>query len=59
MSLIDNEEFVTETLAEIHVRQGNYAKAIKIYERLMLNIPEKKTYFASRIKYIQEKSNYS
>lgn len=59
MSLIDDEEFVTETLAEIHVRQGNYIKAIKIYERLMLNIPEKKTYFASRIKYIQEKSNYS
>ena len=59
MSLIDDDEFVTETLAEIHVRQGNYSKAIKIYERLMLNIPEKKTYFASRIKYIQEKSNYS
>jgi len=59
MSLIDDEEFVTETLAEIHVRQGNYAKAIKIYERLMVNIPEKKTFFASRIKYIKEKSNYS
>jgi len=59
MSLIDDDEFVTETLAEIHVRQGNYAKAIKIYERLILNIPEKKTYFASRIKYIKEKSNYS
>ena len=59
MSLIDDEEFVTETLAEIHVRQGNYVKAIKIYEHLMLNIPEKKTYFASRINYIKEKSNYS
>jgi len=59
MSLIDDDEFVTETLAEIHVRQGNYAKAIKIYEQLMLNIPEKKIYFASRIKYIKEKSNYS
>ena len=59
MSLIDNEEFVTETLAEIHVRQGNYPKAIKIYEKLILNFPEKKTFFASRIRFIKEKSNYT
>ena len=58
LSLIDSEEFVTETLAEIHVKQGNYPKAIKIYEKLMLKFPEKNTFFASRIRFIQEKSNY-
>ncbi len=59
MSLLDNEEFVTETLAEIHVRQGNYPKAIKIYEKLILNFPEKKTFFASRIRFIKEKITYT
>ena len=58
LSLVDNDEFVTETLAEIHVKQGNYPKAIKIYENLMLKFPEKNTFFASRIRFIQEKSNY-
>ena len=58
LSLVDNEEFVTETLAEIHVKQGNYPKAIQIYEGLMLKFPEKNTFFASRIRFIQEKSNY-
>tara|TARA_B100000900_G_scaffold395462_1_gene393877 strand:- start:344 stop:1126 length:783 start_codon:yes stop_codon:yes gene_type:complete len=46
----------TETLAEIYVKQGNYPKAIKIYEELMLSIPEKKLFFASRINYINSKT---
>ena len=58
LSLVDNEEFVTETLAEIHVKQGNYPKAIQIYEKLILKFPEKNVFFASRIRFIQEKSNY-
>ena len=58
LSLVDNEEFVTETLAEIHVKQGNYPKAIQIYEKLILKFPKKNTFFASRIRFIQEKSNY-
>jgi len=59
LSIIDNEEFVSETLAEIHVKQGNYPKAIKIYDKLILNYPEKKVFFASRIRYIKEKINYT
>ena len=43
-------------LAEIFVKQGNYPKAIKIYEQLMLSIPEKKLFFASRINYIKQKT---
>ena len=56
LSLVDNEELVTETLAEIHIKQGNYPKAIKIYQQLMLKNPEKKAFFASRINYINLKT---
>ena len=51
-SLVDNLDFVSETLAEIYFRQDNPKKAIKIYEQLMLKVPEKKLYFAARIKEI-------
>ena len=55
-SVQENDELNTETLAEIFVKQGNYPKAIKIYEQLMLSIPEKKLFFASRINYIKQKT---
>lgn len=51
-SLKDNMGFVSETLAEIYFKQDNHKKAIKIYEQLMLKVPEKKLYFAARIKEI-------
>ncbi len=47
-------EFVTETLAEIYQQQGNNDMAIKVYEKLSLQNPSKKTYFASLIKKIQK-----
>ena len=55
-SLKDSDEMNTETLAEIYVKQGNYPKAITIYEQLMLSNPEKKVFFASRINYIKQKT---
>ena len=58
LSLVDNEDFVTETLANIYAKQGNYLKAIKIYEQLILNFPEKSTFFASRIRFLREKMEY-
>ena len=55
-SLEVNNDIVTETLAEIHVQQGNYPKAIEIYQKLMLLNPEKKLFFASRIEFINQKT---
>ena len=43
------DDLVTENLAGIMLKQGKEAKAIALYEKLMLKYPEKKTYFAQKI----------
>ena len=48
-SALEDEDLVTETLARIHAAQGNISKAIKIYDKLALLCPEKKSYFANQI----------
>ena len=51
--LQQREEFVTETMAKIYEMQGNTDKAIEVYEKLSLRMPEKSAYFASLISKIK------
>ena len=48
------ESFMTETLAEIYIKQAYYDKAIDAYQKLSLKYPKKNTYFASRIEKIKK-----
>jgi tetratricopeptide (TPR) repeat protein len=48
-SLRENSMLMTETLADLYVKQGKYDKAIQAFEILKLKYPEKNRYFATRI----------
>jgi tetratricopeptide (TPR) repeat protein len=48
-----NEDTVSESLAKILAMQGNVEKALEMYKKLSLKFPEKSTYFASKIKELQ------
>jgi len=52
-SVEEDEDLVTETLANIYYKQGHYKKAIRIYEKLCLIYPHKMAYFASLIQKIK------
>ncbi|MBK7966525.1 MAG: hypothetical protein IPK10_15450 [Bacteroidetes bacterium] len=56
-SIIESEDLVSETLANIYAQQGNFQKAISFYTKLSLRFPEKSRYFAALIKELENKLN--
>ncbi|TXB63903.1 hypothetical protein FRY74_11650 [Vicingus serpentipes] len=55
LSVVDDSDMVSETLALIYVEQGNYSNAINTYQKLSLKNPEKRSYFANQIKILKQK----
>lgn len=53
----ENDEFITETLSRIYLKQGHYQKAIDSFKRLSLKFPEKSVYFAEQIEEIKKLLN--
>jgi len=48
-----DNEFFSETLARIYIKQMKYERAIKIFEKLSLKFPEKSVYFADQIRFLR------
>ncbi|MBN8862282.1 MAG: tetratricopeptide repeat-containing protein [Sphingobacteriales bacterium] len=46
---IQDRDVLTEAMAEVWEKQGDYAQAIRIYEKLSLLDPGKSSYFAAKI----------
>lgn len=49
-----DENYFTETLAQIYIKQGRYSKALEIIKRLNLNYPKKNAYFADQIRFLEK-----
>ncbi len=50
------DDIVSETLAEIYLKQGKTDRAINIYNKLSLQFPEKNCYFAKKIEQLKRKT---
>ncbi|MDR0412572.1 MAG: hypothetical protein LBH61_02030 [Dysgonamonadaceae bacterium] len=48
------EDFFSETLAKIYLKQKKYAKALEIIRKLSLHYPEKSLYFADQIRFLEK-----
>lgn len=53
-SISRKEEWISESMAEVYVKQGKKEKAIEIYHKLSLQNPEKNAYFAAKIENLQK-----
>ena len=54
LSSTNNASFVSETLANIYIKQKHFDKAISVYEKLILKNPKKNAYFVDRINEIKK-----
>ena len=52
-SLLDDDTFLTETLAQVYIKQKKYQQALTIIKRLSLNFPNKSIYFADQIRFLE------
>ena len=52
-SLLDDDTFLTETLAQVYIKQKKYEQALTIIKRLSLNFPNKSIYFADQIRFLE------
>ena len=48
------EDYFTEALAKIYIKQGNYSKALEIIQRLNLLFPKKSAYFADQMRFLEK-----
>lgn len=48
------EEYFTETLAKVFIKQGNFERAIEILTKINLENPRKNAYFADQIRFLQK-----
>jgi hypothetical protein len=55
-SLRIDETLVSEALADLLATQGHTERAIEMYEKLRLTIPEKSVFFAQKIKALMPKN---
>jgi hypothetical protein len=53
LSLKDSS-VITEAMAEVWTKQGNYEKAIEVYLKLSLQNPSKSSYFAAKIEQLKQ-----
>ncbi len=51
---LDDDIFFTQTLANIYIKQKKYNRAYEIIKRLSLNYPEKNTYFADQLSFLEK-----
>jgi hypothetical protein len=51
---LTGENAITEAMAEIWIKQGNPANALSVYQKLSLQNPLKRAYFAAKIEHLKK-----
>jgi hypothetical protein len=50
----DDDDFYSETLMKIYIKQRKYDKALEIIHKIILHYPEKSSYFADQIQMLED-----